>query len=100
MMKMDVEGWEARVLSGAHQVLSRADAPILQVEFTELASQSAGSSCAKTYHVLEELGYQLFRYDAKSEKLISEPVREHYTYSNLFAIKDLERVIARLERRY
>src|SRR3989442_993718 len=39
MMKIDVEGWESAVLQGASETLSRPDAPVLQVEFTDQASQ-------------------------------------------------------------
>jgi len=35
MMKIDVEGWESRVLAGGKGVIARPDAPVLQVEFTE-----------------------------------------------------------------
>ncbi len=55
-MKIDVEGWEARVLSGASKTLSRGDAPLLQVELTEDAARMAGSTCAELYHLPEELG--------------------------------------------
>ncbi len=36
MMKIDVEGWENRVLDGASAKLAASDAPLLQVEFTGL----------------------------------------------------------------
>ena len=58
MMKIDVEGWENRVLAGGYQNLSRADAPVLQVEFTQRAAESAGSSCTALYEALERFGYQ------------------------------------------
>jgi FkbM family methyltransferase len=99
MMKIDVEGWESYVLSGGYQVLSRTDAPVLQVEFTEQASQVAGSSCAKLYHLLEELGYQMFVYNAMSKRLIRDPLRASYPYLNLIAAKKPAEVFARLERR-
>lgn len=97
MMKIDVEGWESRVLSGGYQVLSQTDAPVLQVEFTEQAGQSAGSSCVKLYHLLEELGYQMFVYDAKSKRLVRDPLRANYSYLNLIAAKRPEQVVPRLE---
>jgi FkbM family methyltransferase len=87
MMKIDVEGWESRVLLGGYKVLSREDAPILQVEFTELASQAAGSSCSMTYHLLEELGYRMFTYNARCKELIPDPLRKRYPYLNLIAAK-------------
>ncbi len=98
LMKIDVEGWESHVLLGGYKRLSRTDAPVLQVEFTEKASQSAGSSCANLYHLLEELGYQMFTYDAKLRKLVPEPLRESYPYVNVLAAKRPEHIIARLNR--
>lgn len=96
MMKIDVEGWEAFVLKGGVKVLSRADAPVLQVEFTEQAALSAGSSCKELYHLLEDLGYQMFVYDVKSKRLIPDPLRKSYPYLNLIATKQPESVMARL----
>jgi FkbM family methyltransferase len=100
MMKIDVEGWESRVMHGARSVLSRADAPVLQVEFFDRASRSAGSSCDEVYHLLEELGYQLYLYDAESNEIVSEPLRATYhSPVNLFAAKHGDQVQARLESR-
>lgn len=96
MMKIDVEGWESCVLSGGYKILSRSDAPILQIEFTEQACHSAGSSCAKLYHQLEDLGYMMFIYDAKSRKLVPDPLRDSYPYLNLIAAKQPEQVVSRL----
>jgi len=97
-MKIDVEGWESRVLLGGCETLSRMDAPVLQVEFTELAARSAGSSCPNLYHMLEDLGYQMFTYDAKYRKLIADPLRAEYPYVNLIAAKRPEQVSTRLDR--
>jgi FkbM family methyltransferase len=98
MMKIDVEGWETHLISGGYETLSRADAPVLQVEFTEEAAQSAGSSCTRLYHILEELGYEMFTYDPDSKKVIHDPLRESYPYLNLIATKRLDKIISRLGR--
>lgn len=97
MIKIDVEGWETRVLSGSSETLSRADAPLLQIEFNDLAAQSAGSSCAALYHTLQELGYRMFRFDSKSRKLIPEPMRTSYYYLNILAAKEPELVEGRIK---
>jgi FkbM family methyltransferase len=98
-MKIDVEGWEARVLSGASKTLSRGDAPLLQVEFTEEAAWSAGSSCAGIYRLLEEFGYQMFTYDVERGRLVPDPLRESYPYLNVIAAKRPDDVMARLKHR-
>jgi FkbM family methyltransferase len=96
MMKIDVEGWETRVLSGAAETLSREDAPLLQVEFTERNCLSAKVTCEELYRSLEELGYTMYTYDADSRKLIHDPIRSSYPYCNLFCVKNLEKATARL----
>jgi FkbM family methyltransferase len=98
MMKLDVEGWEARVLSGAKQALSREGAPLLQVEFTDATAASAGSSCEELYHVLESLGYRMFIYDSWRNELIHDPIRESYPYVNLIATKRPEEANLRLRK--
>jgi FkbM family methyltransferase len=96
MMKIDVEGWESRVLQGARESLSREDAPLLQVEFTEEASTSAGSSCEQLYHLLENLGYQMFVYDPEKRDLVPDPLKPSYPYQNLIAAKVPDKVQERL----
>jgi hypothetical protein len=96
MMKIDVEGWETRVLEGARETFSRDDAPLLQVEFTEAASTSAGSSCESLYRLLENLGYRMFGYDSSRRELIHDPLRESYPYVNLIAAKTPEEANSRL----
>jgi FkbM family methyltransferase len=98
MIKIDVEGWEARVLVGGHETLSRDDAPLLQVEFTDEAAASAGSSCLELYHTLQGLGYELFSYDPEKSRLIEEPLREQYPYANLIASKSKQDVAKRLKQ--
>ena len=98
LMKIDVEGWESRVLDGGLKTLSRKDAPVLQVEFTDAASKAAGTSCQALYHQLAGLGYQMFVYDEKSNRIIPDPLREHYPYINLLATKNPEAIHARLKK--
>lgn len=96
LMKIDVEGWEQAVLEGARGLLSRPDAPILQVEFTDEAAKAAGFTCAGVYRLIEEFGYRLYRFDPHTRQLTHDPLRPEYPYANLFAIKDLAAVVARL----
>ena len=98
MMKLDVEGWEIPVLYGARETLARADAPLLQVEFTDAVSASAGFSCKETYQFLDDLGYRMFIYDARKRKLLHDPLRESYPYINLIATKRLEEASLRLRK--
>jgi hypothetical protein len=97
MVKIDVEGWESRVLSGGIVTLSRSDAPVLQVEFTEENARQAGTSCRELYEQLVRLGYTLFTYDKKSNSLFPDALRDNYPYLNLIACKNYEHVTNRLK---
>jgi FkbM family methyltransferase len=92
LMKLDVEGLEARVLKGARRLLARDDAPVLQVEFTDAAAEAAGSSCGELYGLLVEYGFRMYRYDRWSDRLYPAPPCDAYPYDNLYAIKDADRV--------
>jgi FkbM family methyltransferase len=96
MMKIDVEGWEEKVLQGGRCVFSRQDAPLLQVEFTDAASESAGTTCQNIYRLLEELGYAVFSYDRRRNRIIPDPMRDKYPYVNLIATKDPDAVVTRI----
>jgi len=98
MMKIDVEGWEIHILSGGKETFSREDAPLLQVEFTDAAAASAGSSCEELYHMLEHLGYRMFVYDFRRMELIYDPLRESYPYVNLIATKRPQEASLRLRK--
>lgn len=98
MMKIDVEGWEARLLLGGSETLSRMDAPVLQVEFSSEMAKAAGSSCREIYHVLETLGYELFRYEAEAGTIVHELMGDNYCDFNLIASKDPKQLITRLKR--
>ena len=79
LIKMDVEGWEGRILQGGHWVLSQPDGPALIVELNEAASRSAGSSTGEICRSLTGLGYRLFRYRAETRTLAPFPGPEGKT---------------------
>ena len=85
--RVGVEGWEERVLLGAKDTLSRARAPILQVEFSEAAAQSAGTSCRSLYAALCDLGFTMFRIDATTGFLVIEPDGMTYPRANLIGVR-------------
>lgn len=99
MIKIDVEGWEKRVILGAKDLLSRRDAPVLQVEFTDCNAQAAGSSCGELYESITSLGYKCFLYDPINRTIIPEGLRSSYPYLNIIAVKDPDRLLARLKMR-
>jgi FkbM family methyltransferase len=96
LMKVDVEGWEHRLFSGGRKVLSRSDAPVLMVEFSDATAANCNSSCALLRTTLESLGFRLYRYNAKERSLYAEPPNQAYPYDNLIAVKNLSAVYERL----
>ncbi len=98
MMKIDVEGWETKVLAGGSETFKRSDAPVLQVEFMDEAARSAGSSCAELYHALQCFGYQMFTFDAKTRTLLPDCLRDNYSYINLIAVKNLADAHSRISK--
>jgi hypothetical protein len=96
MMKLDVEGWESRVLLGACHTLARHDSPVLQIEFTDEASVAAGLSCQDLYRQLEELGYEMFTYDGLRQTIVKAPLRTSYPWINLIATKNPAEIMVRL----
>jgi lipopolysaccharide transport system permease protein len=73
MMKIDVEGWESRVLAGGKEVF-----------------QPNRRTALAMYQCLENFGYRMFVYNLAKRNLLPEPVREKYPYNNLIATKDPE----------
>jgi FkbM family methyltransferase len=96
MMKIDVEGWETRVLSGGQEMFARSDAPVLQVEFSDEAASGAGVSCHILYRTLEGFGYRMFIYKPEICAIVPDSMREEYPYVNLIAAKNPDFVNARL----
>lgn len=96
LMKIDVEGWESHVLQGAAEALSRDDAPVLQVEFTDAAAIACGGSCQQLYQEIKSFGFSLYRFDDRTGDLSPEPPRDQYGYVNLFAVKNESACLSRL----
>lgn len=60
LMKIDVEGWEYHVLRGAAELLARADAPVLQVEFAPTYFTANGLDIAILRDEIVKHGYELY----------------------------------------
>jgi FkbM family methyltransferase len=88
LIKMDVEGWESRILRGGRWVLSQPDGPALIVELNEAASRAAGSSTGEICRSLGEAGYRLFRYQVETQALVPFPGPAGKREGNVIALKE------------
>lgn len=96
LAKIDVEGWESRVLQGGQETFSALHAPTLLIEFNDEHAHNAGSSCADIRNILTSYGYQLFRFQTQMNELVPERPQKWYTYTNLVATKNVDHVLRRL----
>jgi FkbM family methyltransferase len=97
MIKLDVEGWEQKVLDGGQRLLASDMAPLLQIEFTDENAIAAGTTCKDLYTKLRSLGFDICSYDCEANHLIPEGPRYAYPYVNLYATKQLAADNARLK---
>lgn len=70
-MKIDVEGFEARVLRGAERSL-RTFHPILLIELMPEQLERAGSTAAEVASLLRDYGYELYVSNRKHLELLAE----------------------------
>lgn len=61
-IKIDVEGWELRALTGGEQLISRHH-PVIILEMSDRFLQRAGDSAAALFKFLHGHGYDIYRYD-------------------------------------
>ena len=93
-MKIDVEGWECKVLKGASKMLIQADAPTLLVEFNDEALLAAGASSSELYDLLTSFGYSIYRQGKKPLELVPFPPMATKYDINLIAMKPNAKMIS------
>jgi FkbM family methyltransferase len=86
-IKLDVEGWEARVLRGSASIWRSADPPMLMVELCDRASEGAGSSSQELLRLVEGFGLEVFELGRDRAAVVPLVRRERYPYVNVFAAK-------------
>jgi FkbM family methyltransferase len=94
-IKLDVEGAEASVLRGAQGMLSEGRLRVIQLECNQQALNH-GAGGEVVLQILNKAGYHLFRFLVSGGRL--ERVRnvDWIGHENLFALRDLPCVYARL----
>lgn len=86
VLKIDVEGWEERVLRGAITTLLMHK-PVVLIELTSDAAHNANSSLVTVMKLLQALGYDLYRYVTANNTLEAlDADRETWRYTNALAI--------------
>ncbi len=99
LMKIDVEGWESKVISGGSKLFKSENAPVLLVEFTDKNANSAGFSCEELYKQICSFGYSIYEYRFSNNRLIPALPLKYYEYTNLICCKNIEEVEKRLVNR-
>lgn len=85
-VKIDAEGYDARVILGARDLLDACAIGVLQFEYNR-AWQMAGSTLYGTYRFLEARGYRVFLLKRSGlYELDYERYEEYYEYSNFVAL--------------
>ena len=95
MIKIDVEGWESHVLTGAERLLLQARAPVLQVEFSDRACRQTGGSLDSLASQILRLGYSLYTYDIPRKRLTRIRNISDLLSENALCLKDAQRVACR-----
>lgn len=90
-LKIDVEGGELGVISGARRFLSGSGRPMIQIELADGRTSAWGYAARDIAFELLALRYQLF--DLHGDRLAPHTVRDHYAYNDLIAVPE-ERVSA------
>ena len=75
LIKIDVEGYEARVLDGAVGILSSAQPPFLVIETADRLADAIGESARSVLDRLFRAGFRIWRVPENSNRL--ERVAEH-----------------------
>lgn len=87
LVKIDVEGWETRVLKGGAAMFARATPSVLMIEFSREPQRRAGSSYEELWGELARQGFSVFRLPARdgtAERLHSVPEED---YVNVIATR-------------
>ena len=84
-VKIDVEGAELLVLRGAQRLLAAAEAPAIMFEVDETLAASFASSSFAVKALLDNYGYDIFRYQGK--RLERVEVNQDHQHEDLFAFK-------------
>jgi methyltransferase, FkbM family len=95
-VKIDTEGSELNVLSGAEKMIEAGRLPLLMIEFTEKNLQRSGRTTKDLFEKLMSLGYTVCDFDCKALQIKPISYAGEIWYKNLFATSMVESVNCRL----
>jgi FkbM family methyltransferase len=84
VVKIDTEGFEAKVLEGGHSLLDADPGPVWMVELTGLGARY-GSDDEEVLTTFRERGYRPLRYFADGNRLIDQQAGDHSAGNVIFA---------------
>lgn len=86
LLKIDAEGYDARVIRGAAEALRRNAIAVVQFEYNR-SWQLAGETLFACYRMLEEFGYRVYLLKRDGLWILNYGLyEEYYEYSNFVAI--------------
>jgi len=85
LIKIDVEGFETKVLHGARKLLAR-DKPVICFEVNEPCLKDVGTSSREIFDFLHSLGYSIHAVHKSPELTEVEDALDNYEYLNYFAV--------------
>lgn len=85
VLKVDVEGAEIAVFTGARRILSGGDAPAVFFEMDARLCGKAGTTPAEVKRLLIDYGYGIFR--CRGGALVPVAIDEPHRHEDLFALK-------------
>ncbi|MBI2798435.1 FkbM family methyltransferase [Candidatus Saccharibacteria bacterium] len=86
-LKIDVEGFEKQVLQGAALLLKNNKISILSFEVSEIPLKGANSSAREIFKILEDFGYNSYRYNPEKNKFTGPYSDSSEFYENYYASK-------------
>lgn len=84
-LKIDVEGFEKQVISGALTMLRYKKIDYLSFEISEIPLKGAGITSREVFDLLESVGYTVYKYDNVSNQFIGPMIISYDFHTNLYA---------------
>jgi FkbM family methyltransferase len=95
-LKIDAEGAELEILRGSHAVFSKGLVEVAMIELTPGNLHQFGVNPSDIFETFRKWGYHLYHFDPAQKTLVEKQFDPSISYTNYFAIRDIEAVKHRL----